>query len=90
MDNELGEDEDIDRFPLPQGILTPRISVIRFFFFSGFRIDVSIEKCPYVTEFSPHGFPRQNQLGFQNLKRLQMRYALSSTVAKFEVSIFPN
>ena len=70
IDDELGEDEDVDRFPVPQGMFTPRISVIRCKYFSGFRIDFSIEKCLYVTEFSQNGFSRQNQLGFQNYKRL--------------------
>ena len=33
-DNELGDSEDIDRFATPQGMFTPRISVIHCTIFS--------------------------------------------------------
>ena len=49
IDNELGEDENIDRSPVPQEMFTPRISGIHLIFFSWFRIYLSVEKCPHVS-----------------------------------------
>ena len=54
-DNELGDGEDIDRFVMPQGMFTPRISVIRCAEYSEFCMDRSIETSPYVTGFTRHG-----------------------------------
>ena len=38
IDYVVGDDEDVARFPVPQGMFTPRISVIRSTDFSGFRM----------------------------------------------------
>ena len=46
IDNELGDGEGIDRFVMPQGMFTPRISVIRSADFSDFCMD--------FTAISPH------------------------------------
>ena len=57
IDNELGDGEGIDRFVMPQGMFTPRISVIRCAEFSECCMDSinSIETSPYVTEFTRDG-----------------------------------
>ena len=55
IDNELGDGEGIDRFVMPQGMFTPRISVIRCAEYSEFCMDRSIETSPYVTGFTRHG-----------------------------------
>ena len=49
IENKVGYNEDIERFAMPQGMLTSSFSVIRCTDFSGFRVDFSIELCPYVT-----------------------------------------
>ena len=43
MSNELGDDEVIDPFAMPQGMFTPSFSVIRIACFADFRVDLSID-----------------------------------------------
>ena len=49
MEDELGDGRDIDRFVMPQGTFTPRISVVRCADFSDFRTDFSMAISPQVT-----------------------------------------
>ena len=63
--NELGNGKDIDRFDMPQGIFTPRISVIRCAFFFGLSYRFRIGTFLCVTGFTRHGFSRRNQLAFR-------------------------
>ena len=94
IDNELGEREDIDRFAMPQGMFTPRISVIRCTDFSEFCIDRSIDISPQVTGFTRHGISRRNHLGFQKFQHVcmckQTRCGLRNHDVKVGVTIWSN
>ena len=60
IDNDLGDGEDIDRFVMPQGMLTPRIRVIGCTEILEFCMDRGIETSPYVTGFTRHAVSRRN------------------------------
>ena len=54
----LGDDEDIDRFVMSQGMVTQQCHPVCRFFELSYRIDFNIEISPYVTGFTTHGFYR--------------------------------
>lgn len=42
MDDELGEDENMDHFPVLQEMLTPKAVTIRCTYRSAFRVDIGM------------------------------------------------
>ena len=50
--NDFNDETGIDRFPMPEGTLTPIFSGVHGTMFSGFRIDFGTDISSGVTGFS--------------------------------------
>ena len=88
--NDFNDETGIDRFPMPEGTLTPIFSGLHSTTFSGFRIDFVTDISAGVTGFSELLNSRRKNLGLKKTQRKQTRYKPRRTAAKSGVEVLPN